>query len=150
MCGLMSFASDNVEAEDGTVAFALIRRDVRGHPSYRFELQRPCCKSIHLVLGHLHDPVQEEMNLALPPVPVLFFKPSTTLANPSETISVPKVAQHDEMDYEVELAVVLGRDAKDVDEKDALGYVCGYTCGNDLTARGHQGTSSQWGFCKGE
>ncbi len=90
------------------------------------------------------------MKLPLPPVPVLFFKPSTTLADPSEIIPIPKVAQHDEMDYEVELAVVIGQDAKDASEEQALDYVLGYTCGNDLTARGHQGTSSQWGFCKGE
>lgn len=69
---------------------------------------------------------------------------------PNEVVLVPKVAQNDEMDYEVELAIVIGRDAKDVDEASALNHVLGYTCGNDLTARKHQETSSQWGFCKGE
>jgi len=90
------------------------------------------------------------MNFPLPPVPTLFFKPSTTLADPNEVVLVPKVAQNDEMDYEVELAIVIGRDAKDVDEASALNHVLGYTCGNDLTARKHQETSSQWGFCEGE
>ena len=93
---------------------------------------------------------QKEMNLPLPPVPVLFFKPSTTLANPSEVIPVPKVAQNDELDYEVELAIVIGRDTKNVKESEALEYVLGYTCANDLTARKHQETSSQWAYSKGE
>ncbi|CAD6565543.1 MAG: hypothetical protein TREMPRED_001519 [Tremellales sp. Tagirdzhanova-0007] len=91
----------------------------------------------------------EEMHLPLPPVPVLFFKPSTTLADPSEVIPVPKVAQNDELDYEVELAIVIGRDAKNVKENEALEYVLGYTCANDLTARKHQETSSQWAYAKG-
>ena len=88
------------------------------------------------------------MNLPLPAVPTLFFKPSTTLADPSEVITIPKIAQADEMDYE--LAVVIRCDFKDVEEEAALDYVLGYTCANDLTARRQQETSSQWGFSKGE
>lgn len=93
---------------------------------------------------------QAEMGLPYPQVPVLFFKPPNTLADPISAIPIPKVAQDDEMDYEVELAIILGRDTKDVSEEDALGCVLGYTVANDLTARKHQTTSSQWGYAKGE
>ena len=109
----------------------------------------PCYKQPFTDVARRSPLTQEEMHLPLPPVPVLFFKPSTTLADPSEVIPVPKVAQNDELDYEVELAIVIGRDAKNVKENEALEYVLGYTCANDLTARKHQETSSQWAYAKG-
>ena len=89
------------------------------------------------------------MKLTLPNVPVLFFKPSTSLADPSEIIPITETAQNEEMDYEVELAVIIGKQAKNVSEEDAYDYILGYTCANDLTARKHQNQSSQWGFSKG-
>ncbi|WOO78666.1 putative protein [Vanrija pseudolonga] len=90
-----------------------------------------------------------ELGLALPSVPALFFKPSAALANPGDEIPVPTMAQDDEMDYEVELAIVIGRAARNVTAKNALDYVLGWTCANDLTARKLQEQSTQWGFCKG-
>jgi 2-keto-4-pentenoate hydratase/2-oxohepta-3-ene-1,7-dioic acid hydratase in catechol pathway len=54
------------------------------------------------------------------------------------------------MDYEAELAFIISRDAKDVPVEDAMGYVAGFTAGNDLTARKVQGESTQWGFSKGQ
>jgi len=52
------------------------------------------------------------------------------------------------MDYEVELAILIGKDCKNASEQEALSYVVGYTCANDLTARKVQDTSSQWTFAK--
>lgn len=79
----------------------------------------------------------------------MFFKPPTTIANPGEVIPVPRCAQDNEVDYEVELAIVLGQECKNVSPSEALGYVLGWTCANDLTARRVQQTSSQWGYSKG-
>lgn len=90
-----------------------------------------------------------ELNQPLPSAPSVFFKPPTTIANPGEAIPVPRCAQHDEVDYEVELAVVLGRDCKNVAPDQAIDFVLGWTCANDLTARRVQETSSQWGYSKG-
>ncbi|EKD01719.1 hypothetical protein A1Q2_03956 [Trichosporon asahii var. asahii CBS 8904] len=90
-----------------------------------------------------------ELNQPLPSAPSVFFKPPTTIANPGEAIPVPRCAQHDEVDYEVELAVVLGRDCKNVAPDDAIDFILGWTCANDLTARRVQETSSQWGYSKG-
>ncbi|KAL7419930.1 hypothetical protein Q5752_005849 [Cryptotrichosporon argae] len=91
----------------------------------------------------------KEMKLALPIVPSLFFKPAATLADPNSAVPVPPVAQDDEVDYEVELAIVIGRRCKNVTKEDALKHVLGWTVVNDLTARKQQDTSSQWGYAKG-
>ncbi|WVQ83410.1 hypothetical protein IAT38_005551 [Cryptococcus sp. DSM 104549] len=90
-----------------------------------------------------------EMGMPFPAVPAVFFKPATSITDPGADVPVPRCCQREEMDYEVELAVVLGRDCKDVDERRAGEYVLGWTGANDLTARKHQGDSSQWGFSKG-
>lgn len=91
------------------------------------------------------------MSLPLPDVPVLFMKPSTSLADPWPAPTVlPKITQKDHTgDYESELVVVLGRDAKDVPESEALSYVLGYTAANDVSSRTSQMNQSQWSFSKG-
>ena len=67
-----------------------------------------------------------------PERPYLFFKPSTTLANPGDPIVYP--ATVDNILYELEIAVVIGKTATNVSEADALDHVLGYTCCNDVTA----------------
>lgn len=66
----------------------------------------------------------EEANLPLPKDPILFIKPRTSLAGPGE-LSVAKAAQDDQLDFETELALVMGKDAVDVTESEALDYVLG-------------------------
>lgn len=95
----------------------------------------------------------KEAGLALPPVPVLFIKPETALADPYPS---PTIIPHstlakdrDSTDYEAELCVVIGKTAKDVQEKDALEYVLGYTAANDVSNRYLQFEQSQWCFSKG-
>ncbi|KAI9931492.1 hypothetical protein ASPWEDRAFT_37696 [Aspergillus wentii DTO 134E9] len=92
-----------------------------------------------------------EMKLSIPDVPTLFIKPSTALADPwpAPTI-IPKITQADNTgDYESEMVIVIGRDAKDVSEADALDYVLGYTAANDVSSRTSQMNQSQWCFSKG-
>lgn len=68
---------------------------------------------------------------------------------------IPKIAQDDQADYEGELCLVIGKDAKDVSVEKALDYVAAYTCGNDISSRKLQrdpkfaGNVPQWGFSKG-
>ncbi|KAE8381065.1 hypothetical protein BDV26DRAFT_256039 [Aspergillus bertholletiae] len=92
-----------------------------------------------------------EMNLSIPDVPTLFIKPSTALSDPWPTPTVlPKITQIDNTgDYESEMVIVIGRDAKDVSEADALDYVLGYTAANDVSSRTSQMNQSQWCFSKG-
>ncbi|GMK58378.1 hypothetical protein CspeluHIS016_0504100 [Cutaneotrichosporon spelunceum] len=90
-----------------------------------------------------------ELNMPIPTVPELFFKPGQCIANPGEEIPVPPCAQHNELDYEVELAIIIGRPCRNVTAAEAPQYVLGWTCANDLTARELQKQGSQWGFSKG-
>jgi 2-keto-4-pentenoate hydratase/2-oxohepta-3-ene-1,7-dioic acid hydratase in catechol pathway len=90
-----------------------------------------------------------------PPFPFIFFKPSTCVLDHGADIVVPAIAQDDQADYEGELCLVIGKDAKDVSRQDALSYVAAYTCGNDVSSRKLQrdpafaGVIPQWGFSKG-
>lgn len=92
----------------------------------------------------------EEADLAIPKAPILFTKPRTALMGPyPDDLVIPKVAQDGTSDYEAELCVVIGKTGKDIKEEDALDYVAGYTCSNDVSARTLQFTTSQWSFSKG-
>ena len=75
----------------------------------------------------------DEAGLSVPRTPVIFSKPATALVGHGQPIEIPPVSK--EMDYEGELAVVVGRRARRVAKHDAPGYVCGYTVVNDVTAR---------------
>lgn len=78
-------------------------------------------------------------------------KPSNALGDPwPSRCTLPKITQIDDCgDYEAELAIVLGRSAKNVSESDALDYVLGYTAANDISSRISQMAQSQWCFSKG-
>ncbi|KAJ4176993.1 hypothetical protein NW755_014109 [Fusarium falciforme] len=89
-----------------------------------------------------------ELNCPLPSIPEVFTKPSTTLTSPSSPIILPSSAP-DMVDAEVELAIVLARDCKNVRREDAGRYILGYTAANDVTARDVQSKTSQWGYSKG-
>jgi 2-keto-4-pentenoate hydratase/2-oxohepta-3-ene-1,7-dioic acid hydratase in catechol pathway len=95
-----------------------------------------------------------EAGRPIPPFPSLFIKPATALADYGEAVPIPRCAQEGEADYEGELCVVIGRDAKDVSKEDALSYVGGYTAGDDVSTRKWQrfkeraGGVPQWCFSK--
>ncbi|KAJ3549838.1 hypothetical protein NM208_g279 [Fusarium decemcellulare] len=89
-----------------------------------------------------------ELNCPLPSIPEVFTKPSTTITNPSSPITLPSSAP-DMVDAEVELAIVLAQDCKNVKQEDAGDYILGYTAANDVTARDVQSKTSQWGYSKG-
>jgi len=91
----------------------------------------------------------KEMNLDLPNHPTLFFKPATCLGAPNAPLVIPRQATDGQADYEAELAVIIGRSARNVSTEDAMDYVLGYTCSNDVTARVHQFNGAQWSFGKG-
>ena len=91
----------------------------------------------------------EETGARIPEFPVLFIKAVNALAHPGDTIVIPKIAPQ-QVDYECELAVFIGRSAKNVERQHALDYVLGYTCANDVSARRWQkeGGGKQW--CRGK
>lgn len=88
-----------------------------------------------------------EMGGAIPERPVVFMKPTSAVQHPGKAITLPTVQHRDgEVDYEAELAVVIGKAARDVPVDEALDYVFGYTCANDVSARWwqKQGGGGQW------
>jgi 2-keto-4-pentenoate hydratase/2-oxohepta-3-ene-1,7-dioic acid hydratase in catechol pathway len=91
-----------------------------------------------------------EGKAAIPQFPVLFMKNTAALQNPGDPILLPRHLRSDQVDYECELAIVIGRPCKNVSRDRALDYVLGYTCANDVSARDWQGPwgSSQW--CRGK
>jgi 2-keto-4-pentenoate hydratase/2-oxohepta-3-ene-1,7-dioic acid hydratase in catechol pathway len=84
----------------------------------------------------------EESGLAVPATPVIFSKFSTCVIAPGEPVVIPATSER--VDYEAELAVVIGRRAKDVSADRAYDYVLGYTAFNDVTARDFQFGDGQW------
>ncbi len=82
----------------------------------------------------------------IPDRPVVFMKPTSTLLNPGEPILIPACCDpQGEVDYECELAVVIGKPARNVSLEDALSYVLGYTAANDISARKWQlSCGGQW------
>lgn len=82
-----------------------------------------------------------------PAVPQLFLKPSSSVVGPGDTIVLPAEARR--VDAEGELVAVVGRVCRNVSPEQALGYVFGYTCGNDVSARHWQRDDIQWWRAKG-
>lgn len=88
-----------------------------------------------------------EMGNDVPVAPLLFFKPNTSVIGPDDPIVLPDWTE--EVSYEAELAIVIGKVTKDVTPENALHYVFGFTVANDITARDAQRTDGQWVRAKG-
>jgi 4-hydroxyphenylacetate degradation bifunctional isomerase/decarboxylase decarboxylase subunit len=84
----------------------------------------------------------QEMGIEIPQEPILFMKPSTSVIGHLDAIRYP--AQSTRVDYEAELAVVIGKECKDVKAAHSRDYILGYTCFNDVTARDLQAKDGQW------
>lgn len=91
-----------------------------------------------------------EGNQPIPEWPVVFMKNSGTLQHPGEPIVLPRRLMSDAVDYECELAVVIGRECYNVSKADALSYVLGYTCANDVSARDWQMKYGGTQWCRGK
>ncbi|MFU0832664.1 MAG: FAA-hydrolase domain-containing protein [Oscillospiraceae bacterium] len=83
-----------------------------------------------------------ETNMEIPKYPVLFNKYNNALAAHGQKITLPSSAE--QFDYEAELVVVIGREARNISKEEALSYVFGYAPGNDLSARDLQFRTHQW------
>lgn len=103
-----------------------------------------------LCIGLNYRKHAQEGGRGTPERPVLFIKPTSTLQNPGDPIEIPVKLASTEVDYECELAVVIGKRCKNVTRARALDYVLGYTCANDVSARDWQQRfgGSQW--CQGK
>jgi len=114
------------------------------------KLLSPVAPADILCIGLNYRRHAEEGNNPIPEHPVLFMKTSTAVQHPGEPIVLPRKLRSDAVDYECELAVVIGRACHNVSRDDALDYVLGYTCANDVSARDWQ---IKWGggqWCRGK
>ncbi|WP_138754722.1 fumarylacetoacetate hydrolase family protein [Paenibacillus sinopodophylli] len=84
----------------------------------------------------------EETKSEIPASPILFNKFANALSAHGDSVEIPLTSN--EVDYEAELAIIIGKTAKNIEEDDALDYVFGYSCANDLSARNLQRRTSQW------
>jgi 2-keto-4-pentenoate hydratase/2-oxohepta-3-ene-1,7-dioic acid hydratase in catechol pathway len=100
------------------------------------KLLAPIVPTDILCIGLNYRKHAEEGGSRVPKNPMLFIKASNSLNNPGDPIPLPR--NSDQVDYEAELAVVIGRAAKDVSKADAMDYVFGYTIANDVSARDWQ------------
>jgi len=113
---------------------------VRGENAYWFApVPRPA-KLICIGLNYRDHAA--ESNMPIPERPVVFSKFSTAVIGPGEPVVLPATSH--QVDYEAELAVVIGRRAKNVSRDDAYAYVLGYTAFNDVSARDFQFADGQW------
>jgi 2-keto-4-pentenoate hydratase/2-oxohepta-3-ene-1,7-dioic acid hydratase in catechol pathway len=114
------------------------------------KLLAPLVPTDILCIGLNYREHAAESGSAIPVNPMLFIKASNTLNNPGDPIFIP--TRSSEIDYEVELAVVIGKTAKHVSRARALEYVYGYTCANDVSSRDWQREKSLGGgqFSRGK
>ena len=109
------------------------------------KLLAPLAPANILGIGHNYRRHAEESGKPVPVRPMWFMKTTNTVQNPGDPIILPAMSQ--KVDYEGELAVVIGKAARDVSRADALSYILGYTIANDDSARDWQ---FEWGggqFC---
>ncbi len=99
-----------------------------------------------ICLGLNYADHAEETGRPRPVAPILFSKPPTAVIGPGDAIVLPKDSQ---VDYEVELAIIIGKEGRHIPEEQALKHVGGYTVFNDVSARNYQYRDRQWFRGKG-
>lgn len=149
----------------GKIRHAVERQDtgplrVEGDPLRGFQLTgeaaivgkilAPVVPTMIWCIGKNYRRHADEVGMGIDEYPEVFAKGANTVQDPGQPIRFPERAKSSEIDYEGELVVVIGRACKDVAREQALDYVAGYTCGNDVTARDWQLKipGSQW--CRGK
>ncbi len=138
--------SQSIQAIEGK-PFRAIKPADRRYQLSDVRLLSPCLPSKIVALGLNYRSHAEEVKSPLPENPLIFIKPSTAVIGPEENIVYPPSSTR--VDYEGELGVVIKKPAWSVSKEDALNYVLGYTCFNDVTARDLQRKDGQWTRGKG-
>lgn len=146
-----------VEGEPGSEEITVINGDPffngveRTHTKHKLEdvrLLAPIIPRSKVIgVGRNFAEHAAELGNEVPQYPLLFLKPNTAVIGPNDPIVLPEFSE--EISFEAELCVVIGRICKDVPEERADDVIFGYTCGNDLTARDVQKTDLQWARAKG-
>ncbi|MFZ5495365.1 MAG: fumarylacetoacetate hydrolase family protein [Verrucomicrobiota bacterium] len=114
------------------------------------KLLAPIVPAQILCIGLNYRRHAQEAGAKIPERPILFVKGINTLQHPGDPILIPQHLRSDEVDYECELAVVIGRAGKNIPRARALDHVLGYTCANDVSARDHQLRLGGGQWCRGK
>ncbi|NLE76877.1 MAG: fumarylacetoacetate hydrolase family protein [Chloroflexi bacterium] len=116
-------------------------------PLAQARLLAPCAPTKIIAVGRNYAAHAAEHGSQVPPEPLFFLKPPSSVIGPGDAIVYPALSQH--VEHEGELAVVIGRRMRHVADEDALAGVLGYTCAVDVTARDLQRKDGQWTRGKG-
>ena len=141
--GVIQSDGGRVEAEGdpfaGTLAPTARAADVR-------KLLPPVAPTNILCIGLNYQKHAEETRAVVPEFPILFMKGTNAACAHGDAIELPRALQSNEVDYECELAVVIGKAGKNIPRKQALSHVLGYSCANDVSARDWQNRrgGGQW------
>lgn len=156
--GNVAFGAVEGESPPGTTD-GLVLDIIKGIPFADFELSGtkvplskvrllpPVLPNKVVGIGRNYADHAAELGNEVPATPVAFFKPSTSVIGPGDSIAYPSFSQ--EVHYEAELAVVIGRMCREVPRERARDVILGYTCANDVTARDVQKRENQWARAKG-
>ncbi len=152
-----------VDAEADDITYGTVEPDgirlYHGSPFFHWErsetvlpitevkLLSPVIPTKVIAVGRNYVDHAAELNHEVPDVPAIFLKPPTTVIGPMAAIRIPEGVG--EIHHEAELAVVIGRVARNVKASDAADYILGYTAANDVTARDLQRSDVQWTRAKG-
>jgi len=121
-----------------------------GQPAQITKLLAPVEPAAFWCIGLNYRRHAEETKGQIPEYPVLFFKGPNALQHPGDPIVLPRHLRSDDVDYECELAIVIGKRCKNATRENALSYVLGYTCANDVSARDWQIRKGGGQWCRGK
>jgi acylpyruvate hydrolase len=148
LLGLLSGGDESMAAAKRALRLAEERRgagEALGlcHPVADVEFHAPVQRPGKIICVRLNYRSHlAEIGEPVPEYPILFLKPATSVIGHGQRIVLPRVSQ--QVDYEGELAVVIGRPGKYIPPERALAHVAGYTCANDVSARDIEFRTSQW------
>ena len=152
-----------IDAEADDITYGTVEPDgirlYHGSPFFQWErsetvlpitevkLLAPVIPTKVIAVGKNYVDHAAEMGSDVPETPVIFLKPPTAVVGPMAPIRLPAASR--EVHHEAELAVVMGKVARDIPAEDVSQYVLGYTVANDVTARDLQRSDGQWARAKG-
>ncbi len=144
--GLDPFSDGLEHALPGIVAMA--KEQGTRHQLKDVRLLAPSEPTKIIAIGLNYKAHAAEFDKELPEEPMIFFKPPTAVIGPGDEIKYPSHMSH-RVDFEAELALVVGKAARSIPAYEASDYILGFTCFNDVTARDLQGKDKQYARAKG-
>ncbi len=137
------FSGEEIRAIEGDVFGEFVISSERAKRN-EINLLAPVDPPNIIAIGLNYRKHADESGLCYPEIPLIFLKTTTSLIGPEDNIILPDMAP-DEVDYEAELVIVIGKKAKNIERNDVEKHILGYTCGNDVSARDCQlRIDSQW------